>query len=352
MWLPVLPPFGAFAELAVLLGAIQLAAYALPDIDILSLEPSPYWLPILLLSLQYGTVAGLLAAGAATLAYVMNGLPEQIIDEHHFAYLLRVWALPILWIGVALILGQFRLRQIERKQELLAGFEQRTREAEALSVYARDLEQRCRQLERQLTSQGTRDGAGVLDAIARLGQPGSDLAGALDDLCQAAFPGAQVTVYAAQTSAIEAAFATSGASARTRRLGADHSLYRRVIGERASISVLDAAGEAALAGEGLAAAPIVHEESGRVLGLIKLERAGAGVLTAGIGDRLAAVARLIAPMMAEPRVVVDNTAAAQSDTGAGRARARRHYSWQQGPGHHAESAPGEDRGGSRPAIHK
>ncbi len=166
VWLPVLPPAGAFAELVALFGIIHLVNFIAPDIDVLGFEPSPYWLPILLLSLQYGTVAGLLAAGLATFAYVMNGLPEQNIDEHHFAYLLRVWSLPILWIGVSLVLGQFRMRQIELKQQLKTGLRQRTKEAEALAGYVAELERRCHELERALTSRGTTGGGGVLDALA------------------------------------------------------------------------------------------------------------------------------------------------------------------------------------------
>ncbi len=116
VWLPVLPPVGAFVELVLVMGLIYLVSYLIPGIDLATLEPSPFWVPVLLLSLQYGTVAGLLAAAVATLAYTINGLPEQAIGENLFAFLLRIWALPILWIGVALVLGQFRLRQIEVKQ--------------------------------------------------------------------------------------------------------------------------------------------------------------------------------------------------------------------------------------------
>lgn len=350
MWLPVLPPAGAFAELAVLFGVIHLANVIAPDLDILNLEPSPYWLPILLLSLQYGTVAGLLAAVAATFAHVMGGLPEQNIDEHHFAYLLRVWSLPILWIAVSLVLGQFRLRQIELKQRYVDGLTQRTKEANALTGYVHDLERRCRELERHITSSGTQGGGGVLDALTALGTPGSDLQDVLERLCQAAFPNAQLSVYAVLPAALEAVFAAGGTVSAARRIASDHSLYRAVVSERQHISVLDAAGEKALGGEGLAAVPIVHDETGRVIGILKLDRAGSEVLTSNITARLMVTASLISPMLSEPRIVVDNTAERAGTTIAAHRllRKRRHFGW-----HPAESVPpGGERSPSRPRVQK
>lgn len=349
VWLPVLPPAGAFAELAVLFGVIHLVNFIAPEIDVLNLEPSPYWLPILLLSLQYGTVAGLLAAGAATLAYVMNGLPEQNIDEHHFSYLLRVWSLPILWIGVSLVLGQFRMHQIELKQRLQDGLAQRTKEAQALTSYVGDLERRCRELERLLTTRGVQGGGGVLDALAKLGSGAADLPGFLDALCRTAFPNSQITLFALQASGLEVAHSSGGPLAGTRRLPADHALYKTVAGERMPVSVLDSFGEKVLAGEGLASVPILHDESGRVLGILKLERAGSDVLSDGVLDRLSVAARLIAPMMAEPRIIVDNTAERALAGGDG-IRKRRHFTWSQDDAPRDGVVDGE-RGG-RPRVQK
>ncbi|MEQ1716062.1 MAG: GAF domain-containing protein [Hyphomicrobium sp.] len=365
VWLPVLPPLGAFAELAALIGLIQIVNAAFPGLEITDIEPSPYWLPILLLSLQYGTVAGLLAAGTATLVYVFSGLPEQVIDEHHFAYLLRAWVLPILWIAVALVLGQFRLRQIERKQTLVDDLDRRTREAEGLAGYAGDLERRCRQLERQLTSSGQGRGAGVLDAIALLQSSNADLPRAFERICSAGFPGAGLTVYAVQPSGLEPGFSTmkiapSGKLAQQdRAIPAGHPLYTAVVGERRAVSVLNAAEEALLAGQGLAAVPVVHAETGRVIGLVKLEQGDGAILTNAITDQLSVVARLIAPLLFEPRIVVDNTerAVSSSDGVSHRlTRGWRQFSWQVQPAgegpqtgvHPAGSAKSSDDGRGTP----
>ena len=73
--LPVLPPLIALVELAALIGLIVLVDWATPDIDLTDLKPNPLWLPVLLLSLQYGTVSGLMAA----LFAVASMAPKRLI---------------------------------------------------------------------------------------------------------------------------------------------------------------------------------------------------------------------------------------------------------------------------------
>ena len=196
IWQPVLPPVGALIELAALTALIFAADWMLPNVDLAEVEPSPYWLPVLLLSLQYGTVAGLLAAAVATGAYIFNGFPEQAIGENLFAYLLRIWSLPILWVGVSLVLGQFRLRQIEVKQQLKRDLDMRSAEAHSLGIYSRDLEARCRRLERQLAVNGAGEPAKVLDALARFATPEGDLAKPFAALCRDVLPGTQASLFA------------------------------------------------------------------------------------------------------------------------------------------------------------
>lgn len=360
VWLPVLPPVGAFVELVLVMGLIYLVSYLIPGIDLATLEPSPFWVPVLLLSLQYGTVAGLLAAAVATLAYTINGLPEQAIGENLFAFLLRIWALPILWIGVALVLGQFRLRQIEVKQSLKQRLGSRTLEAESLATYATALEDRCNRLERQLTSVGPASGAAAIDCLVAFTDSSVDVSQALDELRKHAFPQSRLTVFTVSPAALDviAASAGEGVVPLPGSVPAQHPLYRAVVGERRTLSVLRAADEAALAGVAHAAQPILHPETRRVIGLLSLETSDPAQLSQELNARLAMIARFIAPCLSEPRIVVDNTERAvhAADTNSGRLTSGwRQLSWQKVPSPEpAEPSPSSDedvaRNQSRPIV--
>jgi polysaccharide biosynthesis protein PelD len=354
----VLPPVGAFVELALVMGLIYLVCSLIPGVEIATLEPSPFWVPVLLLSLQYGTVAGLLAAAVATLAYTFNGLPEQAIGENLFTFLLRIWALPILWIGVALVLGQFRLRQIEVKQSLKQKLGSRTLEAESLASYASALEERCHGLERKLTSMGPASGAAALDCLVAFTDSSVDLPQALADLHEHAFPESRLTVFALSPAAFDVIAVAAGDGVVPGPIPAHHPLYRAVVSERRALSVLRAEDEAALAGIAHAAQPILHPETRRVIGLLCFEASNPAQLSQELNARLAMIARFIAPCLSEPRIVVDNTERAvhAADTNSGRlTRGWRQLSWQKAPlPEVTEPAPASDedvaRNKSRPIV--
>lgn len=349
-WLPVLPPAGAFLELALIIGAIYLACAIFPGADLAALEPSPFWLPILLLSLQYGTVAGLIATAVSTGFYAFNGLPDQVIGENLFTYLLRIWALPILWIGVSLVLGQFRLRQIAVKQELKRRLEQRTAEAQALGVYSKSLEDRCHRLERQITSSGPMAGAVAIDVLSRFLDPGADFGGTLDKMREQVFPGARLMLFAATPQGLEV-IAQAGEDEGPvwpKPIAPDHPLWRAIVNERRYVSVLDAAHEPLLRGVAHAAHPLFHPDTGRVSGMLTLEARDPSALVPQTENRLAVIGRFAALHLTEPRVVVDNT-----DRMSGLnsrlhrlTKGWRQLSWQQEP-ETAPVQPGSDDSGQR-----
>jgi polysaccharide biosynthesis protein PelD len=314
--LPVLPPAGALIELAVLMVLIVAIDWAFPALGFTTLEPSPFWLPVLLLSLQYGTVAGLLAAAVATAAYVFNGVAEQAVGENFFSFLLRIWALPILWIGVALVLGQFRLRQIAEKQVLRQDLAKRTAEAERLTGYANDLAARCRRLERELTTRTAAPVKPVLDALAKFADPAGSLSAALDSVTTTLWPGAQISVSAVTPSGCEV-LATSGwppAASWATEIAATHPLYRAMAAERRPVSILYRGDEVVLSGHGMAAQPILSPDGSRVLGMFKIEKIDPALLDNGSAAQLVLMSQLLALALAEPRMVVANDMVGQASS--------------------------------------
>ena len=80
--------------------------------------PHPFWLPVLLLVVQYGTNEGLLAAIFCTAALYVGNLPPQTIETDIYAYLFGVTLQPTLWVVSAVIFGELRMRQIRRENAL------------------------------------------------------------------------------------------------------------------------------------------------------------------------------------------------------------------------------------------
>lgn len=317
--LPLLPPLTALAELAFAFALIFGIDWAYPQLAVLDMQPHPFWIPVLMLGLQYGTVSGLVAAGAAIAATLFGGLPEAGIGENHFAYFLRVWGQPILWIAMALLVGQFRMRQIAAKQELRRLSEALVRQRDDLARHATGLRDRCALLERELAARRDHPPQRALALLARLSasEPASRSV-PLSEIVDALFPGARARLYLVrggnlveQTDDGEQAGASEGAP----RLSAAHPLVRALLADGKARSVLDSAGEKLLDGLGLAAVPVRKAGERGIAGLVILERAASGALTADGIAALDYVAGLLAARLQEPLA-----AGSTADHGADRLR--------------------------------
>lgn len=294
--LPVLPPRSALIELVVIVLAIAGVDWLLPNQDLSDIGPNPYWLPVLLMSLQYGTVSGLLAAGVGIAMTMLPGVPEQGVGENHFAYLLRIWAQPILWIAVAVLLGQFRIRQIAAKRELMRQVQELSAQRQALADYSTNLRIRCEAVEREIAGRSEPAAQELLAAVAHLAHPGGELGAALARVVGLAAPGAEASVYLVDGAWLRkvADSGWRGDQTRAEELTAVHPLYRAVIERGESVSVLVPAHDALLSGEGLAAVPIRIGDGGPASGMLKLDAAPAGAVSAATLDALAAIALAVA----------------------------------------------------------
>lgn len=297
--LPVLPPFTALIEIALFIVLPAALDYFVPAFPSLSgLQPHPFWLPVLLLSLQYGTVSGLLAAGCAIAASSILGLPDQEIGEDHFTYLLRVWSQPMLWLVAAIILGQFRMRQIERKQELARKVAELSMQRTAIADYATNLRERCERLEREIVGRrGQADGDLLVQLNAlRTGQ-GDAAVRAFGGCLELAFGPCQASV-SLRTDAGLRVIARHGWAADAtwkQSFTVADPLSRAMLDGSGPVTVLRPGDEVKLGDQGLAAAPILAQGDGRVIGMLKLEAVAPSELGASLEARLTALTDLISP---------------------------------------------------------
>lgn len=295
--LPVLPSRMALIELGVLIAVILLERFAEPFPDLSRMNPHPYWIFVLLLSLQYGTVSGLLAAIVSIIGAIVLGLPEADIGESYFEYLVRVWTQPVLWLVVALMLGSFRMRQIEFRDDLMREVDDLQTRGVALVDHAKHLKARCDALERELAASADPEAHRVLDAVARLARvTEGDGDAAFGTAMKLAFPNAKASVFLVRPDGWSLAY-SSGWPEKARwksSFGASEPLVEALAAERRALTILSAKDEAVLAGQGQFAVPIVAEASARVIGFVKVESLPAASIGPATIDRLSLIARQLA----------------------------------------------------------
>lgn len=294
--LPVLPPLIAITEIAAFALGLVVIDRLWPAFAILDVQPNPLWVPVLLVSLQYGTVSGLLAAAAAIVVTMVKGAPEQDVEENLFTYLMRIWAEPILWLSGAVLLGQFRMRQLAERQELRRKVEELSVQRTTLAGYASSLRERCEAMERELVTRPEGASLLLLSGLAALASGETELAPAFARAVAEAFPGAQASVFAVDDLALRRLADTGwpqGAPWQT-EIARTHPLYRATVEQGRALSVLHGGDEVLLDGEGLAAVPVRADGSGRVVGLLKLEQVEPAWLTEATLPALRLIAMALA----------------------------------------------------------
>lgn len=120
-------------ETAGLLALLWLADAAYPAGLAAPGMPHPYWVPVLLMSCQYGVMAGLFATLAATAAFCLGGLPDRSAAQDFYAYAAVVAGQPCAWFGAALILGGLRTLHIHHQSQMREELGHTRRSAEDLA---------------------------------------------------------------------------------------------------------------------------------------------------------------------------------------------------------------------------
>jgi hypothetical protein len=109
----------AFLEIVLFLAfALAIDWLFLDGTRFRSMSLHPFWILVLLVTVQYGTNAGLFAAIASTAALLAGNVPIQPAFQDRFQWLFEIMRLPLLWCLTAVTLGELRMRQIRERERL------------------------------------------------------------------------------------------------------------------------------------------------------------------------------------------------------------------------------------------
>ena len=242
-------------------------------IDVHNISPHPFWIIVLLMTVQYGLKEGVIAAFLSIGFYLLEGIPEQAYGEDYFAYHFSIWKLPVLWILSAFILGEL----IERKQSFREDLKRElqttqarereiTRGYEILRGVKEGLEER---LAGQLrTSISTYQALKSLEEL----KPAKVLLG-IENLVKSILNPTKFSIYALGPVGLEASINVGWEKGDNylRRFSPESSLYLEIVGKHRVVCALNKEDAFILGSEGILAAPLLDEESKAVFGMLKIE---------------------------------------------------------------------------------
>jgi len=296
------PPNRAMAYLQLLLAVAVIFAldFAFGPLDgFETVNPNPYWIPVILLSVQYGVFEGLTAAIVCTFVSLLSG-----VDPDFFAVLMEqgpgaaldrasgssfgsftnedyliAWtyaAQPLLWVISALFVGLLRERLRQRNRELAIDLGQTSHREKVLTEAYNQLLQTKEQLEVRVAGQLRTVFTlyQAAKAIEKLG-PGGVLIG-IADLVRAVMQPTKFSLYLLNGNVLEAVtndgWEDDDRFARVFDSGTP--IFQEVVGRQRFLTAVNTDEHRILGGEGILAGPLTSFDSGEVVGMLKIEHMG------------------------------------------------------------------------------
>ena len=104
-------------EALVLVGGVAVLQHRFPDIAEVTRLSTLYWIPVLIISVQYGVGGGIIATVAASALYLLWLFPQSAAQDF-YAYGRMVAIQPAAWLATALVFGAIRSLHIHQYSEL------------------------------------------------------------------------------------------------------------------------------------------------------------------------------------------------------------------------------------------
>jgi hypothetical protein len=237
-------------------------------------NPHPFWIVVLLLSVQYGTAEGLLAALIATALLLLGNIPAQAEGVTHADWLFSIAVNPLLWIVAGWVLGELRQRHIRERALLVREIEESHQREDLISNSYTYVKQRKESLEVQVSGQllSSIDAYRAAKAVETL-DPKSVMQG-VERLVKSVLGAQKFSLYLFHENKLNATILHGWAASDrfTQEIDSYSPLYQAVVGQRELLVVANEDHELALDGQGIMAGPILDPNDNRVVGMLKVEQ--------------------------------------------------------------------------------
>lgn len=239
-------------------------------------SPHPFWIIVILTSVQYGANEGLFAALLCTLALLVGNIPEQQLHQDIYEYLLYVSARPLMWFAAAIALGVLREKHIQERRRLRLRLDESERRADNIATAYERMREVRQSLERRIagqfrTSLSAYQAARAMETL----QPG-ELLPAVEELVKAVLNARKFSVFLLDDGdlSLRLKHGWEKGDDYNAEFTASTKLYKEVIAGQHFLNITREEDQKVLQSEGVIAGPLMDEESGQIIGMLKIEEMG------------------------------------------------------------------------------
>ena len=260
-------------------------------------QPNPYWLPVLMMALAYGTGPGVLAATIAStlwLAHVHDDPGERDYLDHLFRLSLQ----PLMWFVVAGVIGEVTIMRTGRHDRLEKRGRVAMRNLARLTDAFATLSQTNRLLQVQIATEAHTVGHAIETAARLRSQDPAERRGAVAELIALAARTSDFTCY--RVTGGEARAWIRGPVTAGRRDTLLEPLMERARRHHGILHVANRSDRHVLDGIGVAAIALPDRKTGEVIGCLILHTLPFEALNASRTAELAEIAAWLTPMLVDP----------------------------------------------------
>lgn len=261
-----------FEALAFLTAAVLLNLLLGDGQRFISVNPHPFWIILLLVIVQYGQREAVFTALLATAFLLVGNMPEQSLTETMYDYYFRLFLQPLLWIVMALLLGSIRARQLHEREDLFESLWKSEQAAHILSDSYLSLKKANERLELRLAEE-RRSVLTVYRMTKTMSETKRSFAEQVEGLMETALHPKKFSLflYGDNALTLEKSFGWKANDPYARRFNEKSPLLRDLLKNNRVLCVCDEEQAGFLEREGIMAGPLYDEETGSLLGLLKIE---------------------------------------------------------------------------------
>ena len=237
-------------------------------------NPHPFWIAVLLISVQYGTNEGLFTAALASVFLLLGNTIPPVEGVGHYDHLYNVAINPILWFVTSWLLGELRQRHIRERDQLIRDTVEARQREDLIADSYKFVRSRKESLEVQVAGQlsSSIEAYRAAKAVETL-DPKSVMQGD-EKLVKSVLGPQKFSLSIFHDNKLNATILHGWAPTDTfaQEIDAFSPLYQAVVGQQETLVIANEQHEIALDGQGVMAGPILDGDSGRVVGMLKVEQ--------------------------------------------------------------------------------
>ncbi len=237
-------------------------------------HPHPFFFIVLLVSVQYGAVEGLVSALLASTALLSGNIPEQNFTQDLYEYSIHIGHQPIIWSVSAILIGGFRDRYIEEQRDLGKKLIHSQKQVQVFSKACEISDMERKRLETHVSGQSSfllslHQTALDMDAVG----PEQILDNILE-ITQRVTKSEKCSWYVLDNSVLETSSQLGWEidESYSRVFTALSPLFQEIIGNKRTLAITNKEDEIILDNQGVMAGPITSPNTGKVYGMLKIER--------------------------------------------------------------------------------